>query len=34
VHATVEDGEGGIYAKAIVLFIKPKTSVKEHIEQK
>ena len=34
VHATVENGEGGIYAKAVVLFVKPKSSVKEHIEQK
>jgi acyl-coenzyme A thioesterase PaaI-like protein len=34
VHASVENGEGGIYAKAVVLFIKPKVSVQEHIEEK
>lgn len=33
VHASVENGEGQIYAKAIVLFIKPKVSVQEHLTQ-
>jgi acyl-coenzyme A thioesterase PaaI-like protein len=34
VHASVENGEGGIYAKAVVLFIKPKTSVQDLVQQK
>ncbi|CAF0889325.1 unnamed protein product [Rotaria sp. Silwood1] len=34
VHAVVENGEGEIYAKAVALFIKPKMSVQEHIQQK
>jgi len=24
VHATVEDGQNGVYAKATALFVKPK----------
>ncbi len=33
IHGTVENGEGVIYAKAVSLFIKPKLTVKEHVEQ-
>jgi len=34
VHASVENGEGGIYAQAVVLFVKPKMPVNELIQQK
>ncbi len=34
VHASVENGEGGVYAKAVILFVKPKTTVQQHIEKK
>ena len=34
VHASVEDGQGGIYAKAVVLFIKPKQPVQEILQNK
>ncbi|CAF0762970.1 unnamed protein product [Rotaria sordida] len=33
IHGTVENGEGIVYAKAVGLFIKPKLSVKEHVQQ-
>jgi len=33
VHASVENGQGGIYAKAVVLFVKPKISIQESMQQ-
>jgi acyl-coenzyme A thioesterase THEM4 len=33
INATVENGEGIIYAKAVALFIKPRVSIDEHVQQ-
>ncbi|UJR21284.1 hypothetical protein I4U23_024376 [Adineta vaga] len=33
IHSSVENGEGGVYAQAIALFIKPKVSVQNTLEQ-
>lgn len=33
VHASVENGEGGVYAKAVVLFVQPKKPVQDSIQQ-
>jgi hypothetical protein len=34
VHASVENGEGGVYAKAVVLFVKPNKPMQEPTQQK
>jgi len=33
VHTSVENGEGGVYAKAVVLFVKPKQPIQDSIQQ-
>ncbi len=33
IRGTVENGEGIVYAKSVALFIKPKLTVKEHVQQ-
>ena len=32
IHATVENGEDVVYAKAVALFIKPRLPIQEHIQ--
>lgn len=34
VLASVENGVGEIYAKAVVLFVKPKAPIQEHVQSK